>query len=109
MELNNTEYGSDSHLMQICAEKNLHAPAGGNLEEMLAFGRACIAAERERCAQICEKVQNYHEDASSSIDDADELVFREGEACGAEDCAEALRLGGDAWFHGVSALSRKSP
>jgi len=108
MEPNNIEYGSDKHLILICAEQNLHSLVGEDLEDILAFGRACIAAERERCAQICEKVQNYHEDASSSIDDADELAFREGEACGAEDFAEALRLGGDAWFRGVPALSSKS-
>ena len=45
------EYGTDKHLALIGAPQNLHMLAGKDRADMLAFGRDCMTAERERCAK----------------------------------------------------------
>lgn len=55
------------------------------------------AAERERCAKVCDRVQIYHAQRAVAEDDEEYADFQEAEACGAEDCAEAIRMG-ERWF-----------
>lgn len=45
----------------------------------------------ELCAKECDSIQRKHEDAAKREDDVEERAFREGESCGAEDCAAAIR------------------
>lgn len=60
---------------------------------------AATKIERERCANMCDRVQAYHAEKAASLakTDAEEADFHEAEACGAEDCAETLRMG-ESWF-----------
>ena len=53
----------------------------------------CVAAERERVLGWCAKVQAHHQTKSKNDDDV-EQAFVDGEACGAEDCIEAIRADG---------------
>lgn len=47
------EYGSDEHLTLLGSAWHLNLLTGVDLADVLAFGRACMAAERERqCAAI---------------------------------------------------------
>ena len=55
------------------------------------FASLVAAAERERCAKVCDQVQSHHQDKMEITSDHDEYDFREAEACGAEDCAAAIR------------------
>jgi hypothetical protein len=46
--------------------------------------------ERLRCLSKCRMVMDYHSDKSEQESDDESKNFREGEACGAEDCIEAI-------------------
>jgi len=48
------EHGSDLHLSLLGAQWHLNLLTGQDRADMLAFGRACMAAERERCAKLRE-------------------------------------------------------
>ena len=60
-------------LTLIGAPWHLNMLTGQDRADMLAFGRACLMAERERCAIVC-----------------DDMVLYTG-----FDCAAAIRAGGD--------------
>ena len=62
------------------------------------FADERVAAECERCAMLCKMVQAHHEAALGSASTAVEAEYRESAACGAQDCAEAIRMDGDSWF-----------
>jgi hypothetical protein len=63
--------------------------------ELLEFHPQAIPSLRqqhmEEAAKACDAIQRKHEDAAKREDDVEERAFREGEACGAEDCGEAIR------------------
>lgn len=65
---------------------------------------AATKIERERCTKVCERVQAYHAEKAASLakTDTEDADFHEAEACGAEDCAEALRMG-ERWFEPPNA------
>ena len=48
------EHGSDEHLTLLNAPWHWNLLHGVDRADMLAFGRACMEAERERCAALCE-------------------------------------------------------
>ena len=55
---------------------------------------AALVAEREReeCAKLCDAISiDRRARAEAEEEDPDESGFWSGEACGAEDCAEAIR------------------
>jgi hypothetical protein len=57
------DYGSDEHLTLIGAPLQWNSLTDVDRADMLAFGRACIEAEREACATIVEKHErggSYH-------------------------------------------------
>jgi len=83
METKKLEYGSDEHLTIIGAAQNLHALTGQDRADMLAFGRACIAAERERCAKLCDGLTH-------ALDIGGNAYRREAFA---SQCAAAIRKG----------------
>ena len=60
-------------------------------EYSLSQMAAAVAAERERCAQECERVKATHEIKAGEHRNSADNSFRIAEACGAEDCAEAIR------------------
>lgn len=49
------EHGSDEHLAQIGAPWSWHLLHGVDRADMLAFGRACMEAERKRIADECNE------------------------------------------------------
>jgi hypothetical protein len=55
-------------------------------EQMLAWGKACAAAEREECAKLCETPI----DEIQITDDCAETVYM-----GATECAAAIRARGN--------------
>ena len=50
-----------------------------------------IEAEREACARLCDSIQLKHEIRARIENEIEERDFRDACACGAEDCAEAIR------------------
>lgn len=59
---------------------------------------AVMVKAREECIEICKEVMRYHIKKAESIDDELERAFRDGESCGAEDCAVAIRYGIAEWL-----------
>ena len=60
--------------------------------EMAEAWQAACAWQRERDAKLCKALQVRHETRAEILPEHDEEVaFAEGEACGAEDCADAIR------------------
>jgi hypothetical protein len=51
------EHGSDEHLTLLGAPWHLNLLAGQDRADMLAFGRACMLAERDRCLKIVERYE----------------------------------------------------
>lgn len=49
------EHGSDEHLAKLGEPWSWHLLHGVDRADMLAFGRACIEAERKRIADECQK------------------------------------------------------
>jgi hypothetical protein len=47
------EYGSDEHLTLLGSAWHLNLLTGVDLADVLAFGRACMEAERERWVTAC--------------------------------------------------------
>ena len=45
-------HGSDEHLTFLGAPQHLNLLTGQDRDDMLAFGRACMDAERERCCRV---------------------------------------------------------
>ena len=37
-----------------------HKTRGYTVEQMLAWGKACAAAEREECARLCQEIMQEH-------------------------------------------------
>lgn len=56
--------------------------------------RSMLAAERERCLGWCRQVMEHHNTRKAAADEVEQAFF-DGEACGAEDCIEAIQRGGD--------------
>ena len=65
-------------LTLIGAPRHLNMLTGQDRADMLAFGRACVMAERERCAALCE---SRHLNGNYKYDTR-------------HDCADAIRAGG---------------
>jgi len=78
-----------------CEQEGYHPAEIDHGAELWA---AATAAERDRCEARCRVVMDYHSakaDREREVDAADrsiveDISFREGEACGAEDCIEAI-------------------
>ena len=76
METRQIQHGSDEHLSLLGAPYHWNLLTGVDRADMLAFGRACMAAERERCAKLCD---NY------------EPIGREGPETTAHELSLAIR------------------
>lgn len=74
---------------RLCAE------AADEIERLRAYGEACALAERERCIAMCRVVMEHHQAQPDCAPEDEEPTFRDGEACGAEDCIEAIQGPGD--------------
>lgn len=51
-----------------------------------------ILAEREACAMECDTIMERHSIKAAEARSTKECEFRDAEACGAEDCSEAIRM-----------------
>ena len=54
MNTKHLNFGSDEHLTVLGAPWHLNMLTGQDRADMLAFGRACMLAERARCLEIAE-------------------------------------------------------
>ena len=66
---------------------------------LLVAGKAVWDSALAHCKTVCQRVQAYHEAKAEVLTDVEEAEFRQAEACGAEDCAEAISMG-EPWFAG---------
>lgn len=83
----------DWHALNYRTAAPKHAEA--MWQELTACVERKMAAERERCIAWCRKVQALHKAyPGCSTSDDDEPNFHDGEACGAEDCVEAIQREG---------------
>ena len=68
------EHGTSAHLMLLGVPMNLHHLTGSDCADVLAFGRACMAAERERCIadaadeEFLAAVKTYIEEVEVKIE-----------------------------------------
>ena len=66
-----------------------------SIVQMRDYGNACAQAaieqERERCAALCRLIQIDRDARAKAESDEEDRAFLEGESCGAEDCADAIR------------------
>jgi hypothetical protein len=92
---------------QADEQRKLQADINEGIDEIIRLRKA-LAAETERCAKVCDRVQAYHAGKAVELggEDEEEADFREAEACGAEDCAEALRMG-ERWFKQPKTMAAK--
>lgn len=56
----NAYHGSDAHLTLLGAPWHFNLLTGQDKADMLAFGRACMEAEIERCARSVEALRDSH-------------------------------------------------
>jgi hypothetical protein len=62
--------------------------------QVRAYAAARVEEERDRCLEWCRKVQAHHQGKPKNADEL-EQAFVDSEACGAEDCIEAICAEGD--------------
>lgn len=72
-----------------------YADHGSARDQLERFAADVIAMANAQCAEWCAKVQAHHSAKDENADEV-EQAFVDGEACGAEDCVEAINSHG-AW------------
>ena len=89
-------------------ERAAEAMSTADKAALLVAGKAVWDAALLHCKTLCERVQAHHEAKAEALTDVEEAEFRQAEACGAEDCAEAISMG-ETWFAGPNAKAHLLP